>query len=144
MRRESLLDVPAGQMPVRAWLVFTSGERNHWWHWFLDPRFHHVYALLLRRGTWIRFDAALDGTNVDVIDAPVYAMAQDLVEPGAIVLEVKRTRQTERMRAPWVVGPLTCVEAIKALLGIRRFFVWTPRQLYRHIGGRHHETTTRS
>jgi len=42
---------------------------------------------------------------------------------------------TDRIRLPWVFGPWTCVEQIKALVGIRAPWVLTPRQLWKHLRG---------
>ena len=38
-----------------------------------------------------------------------------------------------RVRHPWILGLLTCVEGVKAVLGIRRPWILTPWQLARHL-----------
>lgn len=42
---------------------------------------------------------------------------------------------TDRIRLPWIFGPWTCVEQIKALVGVRAPLVVTPRQLWKHLRG---------
>lgn len=137
IKRTSLVDLAENEAPAEYWLVFTEAGSSHWWNRWLAPGFRHVFALRWTPRGWIHFDPAMDFARLDFVDAPVYARPQELAPPGSRLLRVETRIQLERMRAPWVVGPVTCVELIKALLGIRSFWLWTPRQLYRRLGGRH-------
>ena len=131
-RHDSLLELE-GRAWVEWWLVFTSTDYGHWWNRYLDPGFLHVSALRISRDRWIHVEPAMDYCRVETLDAPIYASPRDLAHPGARILRVRSFIQEERLRHPWIVGPVTCVETIKALLGVRAFFLWTPKQLHDYV-----------
>lgn len=56
--------------------------------------------------------------------------------PEATIQRVRATRRTGAVRSWWDMGPPTCVETVKAALGINAFFVRTPWQLYKYIDQR--------
>ncbi len=118
----------------RFFVVFKPGA-PHWWDWFLKPGFTHVYVLIWDYGLWLYVDPALHHTRVVILeqldDRPPGFW---LVDEEATVLEVQpEVGRPGDLRAPWVLGPLTCVESVKAVLGIRRFWLFTPWQLFKHL-----------
>lgn len=131
LRYDSLLELPHGPT-VEAWVVFTTPKQSHWWERFLEPGFVHCFALVRSGRRWIRMDWGYDCASLAVLNMPAYASLNEVVGPGDTVVRVL-AEVRERYRAPWVFGPVTCVEAVKAVLGIRAFWVWTPFQLYRYI-----------
>ena len=56
-----------------------------------------------------------------------------VVPSGAITVRFRALRRLERYRVPHLLAPFTCVEQIKALLGLRAWWVVTPRQLHRRV-----------
>lgn len=135
IRRAGLLELEHETL-VEYWLVFTPAATVRWWSRFLAPGFGHVYALRWSPRGWLRLDPGMDFLRLEFVDAPVYASPRQFTEPGARLVRVEARIRPETMRAPWIWSPVTCVEAVKALLGIRRFWLWTPQQLFRHLGGR--------
>lgn len=115
------------------WLVFTETEERYWWNRLLRKGFRHVYAMRQQFGVWVRVNFRVPCLDVEILDIPVYTPVHLAVEPGAKVVRVLAYRNQDRVRWPWVAGPVTCVETTKALLGVRRFFLWTPYQLYRYV-----------
>lgn len=121
--------------PTRWYVVFTSGARRHWWdRVFRTPiGFSHVYALRWDGYNWILFNPHTSFTEIAILPIPTENAIQHMIEPGATVLEVEAFRHPTRIRGRWWIGPMTCVEQVKALLGIPVGRIWTPRQLYNYL-----------
>ena len=115
-------------------MVFTTPTARYWWTRLLRPGFGHVYLLVQRNGWWWVINWGKDALRVEPSKVPAYAAYTPLVTVGDTVVRV-RAELRERHRVPWVLGPLTCVEAVKAYLGVRAAWVWTPHQLYRLVRG---------
>lgn len=110
------------------WLAFRATKM--WYGRFLEPGFGHVSALTYVSDRWVYYDPGSDYHQIEVIDAPE-ARPYDLL-PGCKLVRVVAQRRREVHRYPWFLGPVTCVESIKALLGIDHPWLWTPHQLYRY------------
>lgn len=128
---DSFLSAPRGRW-VEVWVVFTRPERPYWWARFLKPGFGHTYLLMQTAGRWVVLNYGVDALCLAVTHIPAYASLGEFVKPGDTVVRV-RAELRERYRVPWVFGPLTCVEMVKAVLGIRSPWILTPHQLYRRI-----------
>ena len=116
-------------------VCFKSTGYPHWWNRFLHPRALHVFALKWTGQHWVMVHPRIAYLEVQVLD---YTEEEDLFEiiRGECidgVCRVDLSLDTERIRIPWVFGPWTCVEQIKALLGIRAPWILTPRQLHRYL-----------
>lgn len=116
-------------------MVFCDGRRRHWWdRVFRTPTgFSHVYALRWDGWNWIRVNPHIAYTDVAILPVAVENALHVLVEPGSTVLEVEAFRNEDQVRGRWWVGPMTCVEQIKALLGLPVGWIYTPWQLYRYL-----------
>jgi hypothetical protein len=134
----------AGIMPVEAlaylrecWVVafFPAREvrRPAWWSAILHPGYRHVVAF--RGATGGSVIVNQEGTTLQADFSPY---APDIIarrlaeEAGAVFLAVTDKLPREPARGA-LRGPMTCVETVKALLGIQRPFLLTPRQLARHL-----------
>jgi len=53
--------------------------------------------------------------------------------PDSAIQKVTASRRLFSIRSKFEMGPFTCVDTAKAVLGIRAFWVRTPWQLYRYI-----------
>lgn len=102
-------------------LIATPSSR--WWGRFFGA-FGHVDALIRSGGKWVYYAPSLDMTHVQVLDD-----WRDAVAEGATVVRFRVLRKARRYRCPQVFAPFTCVEQIKALLGVRAPWVLTPKQL---------------
>lgn len=133
----SILSAPAAWLesdPTRWYLVFCDGgERLWWWDAFTRPGYRHVFALRWDGWNWLLFDPSGQYTDVAIIAAASEDALGRLVPPGATVLEVEAFRRRDRIRGRWWIGPMTCVEQIKALLGLPVGWIFTPWQLFRYL-----------
>lgn len=132
----TLLSAPAavlGSAPTRWYLVFTDTEGRWWWDVFTRPGFRHVYALRWDGWNWLLFNPSAEFSDIAIIAATSEDALPSLVPPGATVLEVEAFRRRDRIRGRWWIGPMTCVEQVKALLGLPVGWVFTPWQLFRFL-----------
>lgn len=125
-RAPSLL-ATANTFPVEWWLVYTDTDRPYWWNPLLDPKFRHVAAYRRDGQVWLAYIPSAEFLDVQVLrtDAEPWPA-------GAITQRVVALRREGGVRSRLFVGPITCVEHMKALLGIRAWFLRTPLQLYRY------------
>jgi hypothetical protein len=112
-------------------------RRHAWWVNRLKPGFRHVQ--IWARFTfgpdeadclWILMDPGLEANRLGIawsIKAPW------LSDPSMTVQEVSSTFPLDVMRQMFFIGPVTCVEHVKAFLGISAWLVRTPWQLYNYI-----------
>lgn len=120
---------PQGQAR-RAWVVF-SGRCDLFWLRFLRPGFRHCFIVLHDGAHWITLDPLSNFTELSVHDLPEsFDLPGWLARRGHRVVKAEIRRDLPRP-APFMV--FTCVEAVKRVLGIHRFFILTPWQLYRHL-----------
>ena len=131
VKPDSLLSAPQGVW-VEVWVVFTHPDKTYWWSRFLTPGFGHCYLLMQTGGRWVILNWGVDALRLAVTHMPTYASLSEFLRPGDTAVRV-RAELRERYRAPWVFGPLTCVEMVKAVLGIRSPWILTPHQLYRRV-----------
>ena len=123
---QSLLPL-ANKHPLEGYLVYSRG--GHWWSRLFAPLGH--VSIVVRKGSqyvWIEFSTGL--TDVEVF--PVGADWRSVVD-CVKVQKFRVWRKATGYRVPHLLQPFTCVEQCKAYLGIRKWWVLTPNQLYRYI-----------
>lgn len=100
---------------------------------FLHPEWEHCYLLreALPHKTLV-VEHVGSHLAADVVAEEPRAFLRRVVEPltGARVLSFLPAPQPSY---PMLRGPLYCVSAVKAALGLRAWWVITPRQLHRHL-----------
>lgn len=132
----SLLDT-AGLM-VREWFVVYHPRVPHYWFTkLLKQGFRHVelarpiyYGPGINDVAWIHVLPSFEMFDVELSTDPRPPWVRC---PGSTVQKVTAIRPLNQVRSWCDVGPPTCVEVVKAALGIRAFFVRSPWQLYRYI-----------
>ena len=110
-----------------AYVAF-GGTRTHWWTLFLKKGFYHCALLLGNGREWVLIDPLVHFTDLIVLkNTPVLqalkAKGYRLVRTTPVIPPVTSVR----------FRPLTCVEIIKRFLGINRFEIWTPYQLFKFL-----------
>jgi hypothetical protein len=129
----SLLDT-AGKWPVDVWLVFRDlpdwRERSPLWR-CLKPGFQHVEAWKHGDGIWTRIEPCLQVLTTEAHITPPWEFLPESVHPT--FLHVERLVPLNKLREPFFFGPVTCVELVKAIVGLRDTFVRTPWQLYKRL-----------
>jgi hypothetical protein len=132
----SLLDTVGAEV-VDWWLVFRNlpaetAQARGWWLWErLKPGFQHVEAWRLDRGVWARFDPSLEFVQAEVHTAPPWELVNPALQPT--FLRFTRAIKLGKIREPFMIGPVTCVELVKAMIGVRAPFMRTPHQLYKYL-----------
>jgi hypothetical protein len=123
----------------RYFVVCAAGTVDHWWNRFLQPHFHHAYLLIWEGAVWLHVDPAMDRTRVVILDLfDGFEHPREWIDdPTATIIEAWPEPERDRFRVPWIFSPLTCVEGVKACLGIRKFWCFTPRQLMTLMERRH-------
>lgn len=113
----------------QAWVIF-SNQTDLPWLKCLKPGFRHCSVLLNDGTQWITVDPLSNYMQVMVHHVPVtFDLPLWLRDRGHKVVPtiIDRTKK----EAPWMI--FTCVEAVKRLLGLKKRFIITPWQLYRHL-----------
>jgi hypothetical protein len=114
---------------TRTWFVVFApeGGRRFWWdRWFTRPGYRHVGALTAELGGTLVLDPCLNRMHLAWHPRPVPDVLADALAAGAWVLRAEVTPAAEPRRQPAL---FTCVEAVKAAMGLDWPLCLTPRQL---------------
>jgi hypothetical protein len=122
--------------PVGYWFVAfpaqTFGPPPPWYMRCINPRWRHCLAL-----TWQDNDKTLiaehigSRTRIETQPRAIGDALRELQERNSalVLLVEQRSPQPRAMMR----GPMTCVEFVKGIIGIRSPWIVTPHQLYRHL-----------
>ncbi|WP_135079869.1 hypothetical protein [Terasakiella sp. SH-1] len=112
-------------------LVVYSDNSGLWWLRFLRPGFRHCFIILETDRGHVWVDPMSHHLTIKVLEGyELTGLISWYHEMGMRVQSVEIAQ--ERAQAfPW--APMSCVEVVKRLLGIRDCFVQTPWQLYQYI-----------
>jgi len=125
----------AAMHPEAVWFVAFLPRHSltgcAWWARFLHPSFRHVLACrALDLETTLLVNHTGRHLVVEIEDRSAGHVLRELLAEGASVLAVEcpATPGGALLR-----GPMTCVEVVKAALGLRAPWTLTPRQLARRL-----------
>ena len=122
----------AGKSRVYGYLVFSNGG-DHWWSKYLKKGYKHVYFIKYTGIFWIKLDYTLDFMDYGLLPYDQYDTIETVLKGQDVsYLRVDTYRQVRRYRSVFI-SPHTCVEAMKAVLGISSFWVLTPYQLFKYM-----------
>jgi hypothetical protein len=133
--REKASTTDADQRPtaVPALVVFADDTTLKWLR-PLRTGFRHCFVAVRRGNDWIVCNPFSHYTELDVIHGfTADELAAWYRHHGLLVVETVATTPPARC-AP--LRPFTCVEAVKRALGLCAPWIFTPRQLYRHLARR--------
>jgi len=119
---------------IGIYLVYEDKE-PHWWSIFFKKGYKHVYAVRFDGLFWIKLDFMLGFTDVDVLCYDWHDGIKDIA--GDSPTQYVETWRERRYRVRLLFAPYTCVEGMKALLGISAFWVITPYQLFKYCEAHH-------
>ena len=101
---------------------------------YLQTGYKHVYFVKKQGLFWIKLDSTLDMLNVTVLPFDYRDTIIDVLEGQDVTWQrVESWRHTKRYRVKSVLAPFSCTEVMKAILGINRFFLFTPYQLFSFV-----------
>ena len=127
--QNSLLNHISEPRAQRAWVVF-SGQADLPWLKILKPGFRHCFCLLHDGEHWITLDPLSGHMDVRVQDiAPGFDLPGWLESRGYRVCEAPM--QAQHKQAP--IALMSCVEAVKRIIGLHDIRVITPYQLFKHL-----------
>lgn len=130
VEKRSLLDV-LDKEPIEGWVLFT--QSSYWWSRFLKKGFSHCSLLIRKEDIWVMMSPSLGFAQIHLL--PVGVTLKNIIPNVSCMIRFKVWATRKRYRLPWVISPFTCVEQIKAFLGIRNPVILTPYQLFKHLGG---------
>lgn len=117
-------------MPDYALVVFTD-DTDIWGLRLLKRGFRHCFVLIHAGGLWVSVDPLAHKTDVCVVTPRNGGDLEDwLTQEGCTLVRVPLEEAPAQMLWPALH---TCVESVKRILGLRRFLIVTPWQLYRFL-----------
>lgn len=126
---------PVADLPKQlVYVVFspytTANHLPFWLPWITSPGFRHVSALIPAELGTVILDPLGGGIFSTWTPFGGESCALAMANQGFTVLAVETSPQKTYANYGWW---LHCVTVLKSLLGIRRFWLLTPEQLYRHL-----------
>lgn len=113
----------------KAWVVFTN-QTDLPWLKILRKGFRHCFVILHDGEKWLSVDPLAHRLEIQVQSVPAdFDLPRWLEERGHIAIRAKLHEPQKILP----LMPLTCVEVVKRVLGVRSRLVITPWQLYRHL-----------
>ncbi len=116
----------------KMWIVFSGETEIRWIKWLFKKGYRHCYAVINDGSKWVTCDPLAHKTELSVhhqIPAD-FDLPKWLGDRGLKVMPVPSVSFKNKALPP---AFFTCVEAVKRLIGVRKFFVFTPYQLFRHL-----------
>jgi hypothetical protein len=116
------------------WVVF-SDETDLPFLKCLRRGFRHCFVVIRDRGHWISYDPLAHYTELFLVDVPeTFDLLGWLSEQGMTVIKVPSPLcPTQKILPPMM---FTCVEAVKRIIGLRGWWIFTPWQLYAALAKR--------
>lgn len=112
------------------WVVF-SNDTDIGFLKFLRRGFRHCFIIMKQDDKWILIDPRADKTDIQILPHPShFNFPRYFTTQGKIVCKILNIKTPKKI-APII--PMSCVETVKRIIGIHRWFVFTPYQLYRSI-----------
>lgn len=112
------------------YVAFIGTNTNNWYEKIEKQGFNHVIIFYQHDDSYYTI---LEHVKTFVNFGVVEKDALDEFLKDAIVLRVKSKRIVRPKWWWWIPTPDTCVTIVKQVLGVRKPFIWSPYQLYKHI-----------
>ena len=126
LRNESLIDVN-DKVLMEGYLIFRKSKL--WWcRWLGD--YGHVSLMIKKPNCWVWFDGSMGFHNVESYPKGTKWCS---MFPNSSFYHVRVWRENYTMRVPHLFQPFTCVEAVKAFIGCKKWWVVFPKQLIKEV-----------
>lgn len=118
---------------VEWYVVFTESGYSSRFMRLLRPGFRHCYAMKKTEGGnfWQIINPRLTYLDVGQVLVSRYPTVRDYAGEDAVILNIESSTEGSKPRG--MLCWFNCVEVIKAVLGVKQFFVFTPWQLYNYL-----------
>jgi len=112
---------------------------RYFWSKWLKKGIKHCHAIRFDGFNWLGFYPGLGHTDIEILNYDHFDTIQIVAIDinCSVIIHLKVRRESMRIRAPWPVA-FTCVEQIKAILGIRCWYVYTAWQLCKYLKRHYH------
>ena len=102
---------------------------------FLQDGFQHCYAMKRTEGglMWHIVDCSRSHLIVSLETVDKYPHPRAYAGRDSVIIPVSATIDVKKMRG--TLGIFNCVEVVKAVLGIKETWIWTPYQLFKYLKG---------
>lgn len=110
------------------WYLAFSSSDHHLMQW-MKPGFQHVQAFKPMGDFWICIDPSVSHVDVQLYWRDL--TIEDIVGKPCTIVRVHKSINPVQINS--TLGYNTCVDTIKRLIGLKRFRIQTPYQLYRYL-----------
>lgn len=133
LKHDSLVDTWSKSF-VDWYVVFEHGDMPYWWAKYLHAGFRHCWILRWDGYNWIAVNPRLGHTDIEILPYYRYEDIKNIyIDTNcSVIIHAKVWRDTTRIRSPWPTA-FTCVEQVKAALGIRDWRLITPYGLFNYL-----------
>lgn len=117
---------------IEEWYVcFRDARANHWVQRFLKKGFEHCYAFKTSPGGqfYITLNPTYSHLDVDLLS--VNEENFNMLTNNCKFVKIIVKYDTSHKRGG--ICHFNCVEVVKALIGVKGFFIFTPHQLYKRV-----------
>ncbi len=125
-KQKSLIN-HSGKEEVKFTLIFAPAKHKRWLNKILKPGFGHVRVVIHRRGCTLMVDPRLAYNDFECYlgNVSIEPSEGETILRGRVMVDIYKNRR--------IAGPLNCVETVKAFIGERSFWCFTPYQLYKKV-----------
>jgi hypothetical protein len=110
-------------------VYFTYTDRPYWWTRFLKKGFSHVFVLIPQHEGYLFIESTL--SSIDVKYLTEHSKLPKSLDKSSVVVKYC-TEIDYNLTSSWL-RPCTCVEVVKRIIGLDKWWIFTPYQLYRYI-----------
>lgn len=120
---------------VHAYVIYEDRDPGMWWQRYLKKGYSHSFLVIYDGYFWIKME--LTTGYMDICVLPFYNnnTIEDVLRGIDCTYQFIETWRRQRYRS--IIAPWSCVEAIKAVIGVRALHVLTPYQLFKYIEAHH-------
>jgi len=120
------------QITVDCYVIFTRSTYKHWAMRFFYTPISHCYVMIKSDGGhfWHIINPAVTHLSTELALVDDYPHPRQYAGPNAVILPV---RSYIRQNPRWGFCFFSCTEVVKAILGIKSFWIFTPFQLYKYL-----------
>jgi len=116
------------------YVCFREARGNYWWKIFTGKKRSHIFLITpCETNSCVIIEMTSGGAGVHAFAVPAATMAREAIEKGCDV--VHRSVDNPKMTNAYPKFFRTCVTLAKDFLGIRKFWIVTPGQLFDYLKG---------
>lgn len=118
------------ETPAAMWIVF-SNDTDIKILKLLRRGFRHCFVMMIQDNRWVLIDPRSNKTDITIMPHPHhFNFPRYFSGQGKTVVKLPPITTPHKILSPF---PVSCVEQIKRIIGLHKWWVITPYQLYRVI-----------